>query len=167
MPISADWFVVMTKTKMELEARDHLQRQQYEVYLPMWTELKRRRGKWLPISSPMFPRYLFLRPTYSGQMLTPVQSTRAVSHLVRFGSQAAVASERLVADISKFEALHNSSTDILIPFKKGETVEVLDGPFKGSSAEVLACNQQRVMLLLRLLGKAQHLEFDTAVCRAV
>ena len=53
----------------------------------------------------------------------------------------------------------------LTPFKKGDQVQVMDGPFKGVSAEVFSCGQQRVILLLQVLGKTQQLEFEASVCR--
>lgn len=166
MALSDGWFVVMTKPKMELEARDHLLRQGFEVYLPIWRELKQRRGKWVGVESPMFPRYLFLRPAFPDQSLAPVRSTRAVSQLVRFGSQAAMADDRLIRSISLLEESRRNSYDIQTPFEKGSRVEVVDGPFRGVSAEVLECDQQRVILLLQVIGKVQKLTFDAALCRA-
>jgi transcriptional antiterminator RfaH len=165
MEQSLGWLVVMTKPKMEAEAKEHLLRQGFDVYLPLWEELKHRQGAWQKVQSPMFPRYLFVRPSYAEQSLAPIRSTWGVSQLVRFGMKPAWAGEGLIHEIRKLEQSRHGIGQGLIPFKKGDQVQVLDGPFKGVSAEVFSCDQKRVILLLQVLGKTRQLEFDTGVCQ--
>jgi transcriptional antiterminator RfaH len=162
---SLGWLVVMTKPKMEAEAKKHLVRQGFEVYLPLWIELKRRKSTWQKVQSPMFPRYLFVRPSYAEQSLAPIRSTWGVSQLVRFGMEPALAGEELICEIRQLESSRNALDKGLTPFKKGDWVQVLDGPFKGVSAEVFACDQQRVILLLQVLGRTQQIEFKANVCQ--
>lgn len=164
MDQSFGWLVVMTKPKMETEAKEQLIRQGFEAYLPLWVELKRR-GNWQEVQSPMFPRYLFVRPSYPEQSLTPIRSTRGVSQLVRFGMEPAWADDGLISQIRQLERSRNELRQGLTPFKKGDQVQVMDGPFKGVSAKVFSCGQQRVVLLLQVLGKTQQLEFEASVCR--
>lgn len=159
------WLVVMTKPKMEIEAKEHLARQGFEVYLPLWIDLRRRPGGWQKVQSAMFPRYLFARPGYVEQSVSPIRSTRGVSQLVRFDMKLAWASDELIEEIRVLEAARNDSSDELKPFKKGDQVMVMDGPFKGVSAEVLSSDQQRVILLLQVLGKTQQLEFEAGLCQ--
>jgi transcriptional antiterminator RfaH len=158
------WLVVMTKPKMEMEAKEQLMRQGFEVYLPMWVELKRQQGTWQRAQSPMFPLYFFVRPSHAEQSLAPIRSTWGVSQLVRFGTEPAWAGEALIHEIRHFEKSRNGIQG-LTPFKKGDQVKVLHGPFKGVSAEVFSCDQKRVILLLQVLGRMQQLEFKTSVCQ--
>ena len=65
--MGSNWLVVMTKPRMENEAKEHLIRQDIEAYLPLWKELKKRSGAWKTTISPMFPRYLFARQSYEDQ----------------------------------------------------------------------------------------------------
>lgn len=155
----------MTKPKMEAAAKDHLKRQGFEVYLPLWIELKRRLGTWQKVQSPMFPRYLFVRPSHSDQSLAPIRSTWGVSQLVRFGMEPAWAEAGLIHEIRQLEISRNGVDQDLTPFRKGDVVQVLDGPFKGVSAEVFSCDQQRVILLLQVLGRTQQLELKANVCQ--
>lgn len=164
---SLGWLVVMTKPKMEVVAKQHLMRQGFEVYLPLWFELKRRQGTWKNVHSPMFLRYLFVRPSYSEQSLAPIRSTWGVSQLVRFGTEPAWAGENLILEIRQLERSRMRMGHDLTPFKEGEQVQVMDGPFKGVSAEVFSCDQQRVILLLQVLGKTQQLEFSAHLCQAI
>ncbi len=156
----------MTKPRMEREAYDHLVRQSFCAYLPQWLDLKKQRGVWRRVQLPMFPRYLFIRPSYPEQAMTPVRSTRGVSQLVHFGNETAMASEALISDIRRVEAVRSEMRQVLTPFKKGDLVQVTEGFFRGVSAEVLSCDEQRVILLLQVLGKTQRLEFQTNVCQA-
>ena len=161
-----EWLVVMTKPRMESIAKEHLIRQRFEVYLPLWVDLRRRPGGWRKVNSAMFPRYLFARPSLTAQRLSPIRSTRGVHQLVCFGTEPARAGDALIGEIRALEAARNAGGDDIAPFRKGDQVTVLGGPFKGVSAEVLSSDQQRVILLLEILGKTQKLAFRTALCRA-
>jgi transcriptional antiterminator RfaH len=165
MKQSIGWLVVMTKPKMETAAQEHLMRQGFEVYLPLWTELKRQRGVWQTIQAPMFPRYMFVRPGHAEQSLAPIRSTWGVSQLVRFGAEPAWAGEGLIHEIRQVERSQDRLRQGLTPFKKGDQVLVMHGPFKGVSAEVLSCDQQRVILLLQVLGRTQHIAFKANACQ--
>ena len=165
MTKSNDWLVVMTKPKIEVEAEVHLLRQGFEVYLPLWIDLRRRQGRWQKVQVPMFPRYLFIRQTYAEQSLAPIRSTCGVSKLVKFGIEPAWARESLIQQIRQLESGRHVTDPALTPFKKGDQVQVLDGPFAGVSAEVFSCDQQRVILLLQVLGKAHQLEFHANACQ--
>jgi hypothetical protein len=59
-PASSPWQVVHTKPRAEARALENLQRQGFEVFLPMITLQKVRRAKLANITEPMFSRYLFL-----------------------------------------------------------------------------------------------------------
>ena len=160
------WLVVMTKPKMEKEAKVHLERQGFVVYLPTWVDLKRRSGDWKKVQSPMFPRYLFAKTVNEEQSISPIRSTRGVNQLVCFGSEPARASDDLIREIRLLETVRNAGDDQLKPFKPGDEVSIIAGPFKGISAEVLSSDQLRVILLMQVLGRKQQLEFETRICQA-
>lgn len=162
----SSWLVVMTKPRMETEAKVNLVRQGFEVYLPTWVDLRRRSGGWQKVQSAMFPRYLFVRPSHAEQSISPIRSTFGVSQMVRFGMELAWASDALIKGIRLLEAERNDSGDTLKPFKVGDEVMIMTGPFKGVSAKVLSSDQQRVILLLQMLGRTQQLEFETGICQA-
>jgi transcriptional antiterminator RfaH len=161
---SRKWLVVMTKPRTEDKAVVNLERQGFETYLPFWSETKRVKGVWKPVKAPMFPRYLFLSSKHEEQSFAAVRSTHGVSRLVQFGNKAAWVTDGLLESIRQLEQ-YQGSEGKLVPFKKGDAVEVLVGPFKGVSADVLACDQERVILLLKLLGQVQKLEVEVGACR--
>ena len=156
------WLVAMTKPKMEHHAAMELGNQNYDVYLPLWSELKRKPDGYQRVETVMFPRYLFVRPSHAQQSVAPIRSTRGVQQLVRFGMQMAYASQSIIDAIQSLEAKRLRQTDPVKPFNKGDAVEVLDGPFKGVKGKVLSSNQERVILLFNVLGQAQKVGFDSA-----
>ena len=158
------WLVIMTKPRMESIAELNLIRQGFEVYLPSWVDFRRRSGTWRKVQSAMFPRYLFMRQVNSEQSISPIRSTRGVSQIVRFGIRPAWASNFLIKEIRLLEASRNEKSDLFEPFKSGDEVIVMQGPFKGVSAEVLSSNQYRVILLMQLLGKTQKLQLESSIC---
>ena len=86
---TSPWYVVHAKPRAEARALENLERQGFEVFLPMITLQKVRRARVANITEPMFSRYLFLRATPGMQDLSVVRSTMGVSQLVRFGQVAA------------------------------------------------------------------------------
>ena len=84
-----DWYLVHTRPRQEEIAREHLARQGYGVYLPRLQLPRRRRGRWLDVVEPLFPRYLFAGARRDEQSVHPIRSTRGVSALVRGGESYA------------------------------------------------------------------------------
>ena len=83
------WYVVYTKPREEARARENLERQGHQCYLPELSLEKRRRGKVVPVTEPLFPRYLFIR--CADELATAgwgsLRSTRGVVKLVAFGDE--------------------------------------------------------------------------------
>jgi transcriptional antiterminator RfaH len=145
------WYVAHTKPRAEGVAVEHLERQGYRVYLP---KVKRLNHKSETVMEPMFPRYLFFTPSTSGQPIAPVQSTVGVSNIVRFGNQPATILESTLQDIEHVERLqHQADFATLTPFQIGTHVEITGGPLQGLEALVSDVAEERVVVMLKLLGR--------------
>ena len=156
----------MSKPRGEELAHQQLANQGFEVYLPMCPRTVRRRDRHLTEISPMFPRYLFVRPSHEEQGIASIRSTVGVQQLVRFGTEFAQAAESLVVDIQAMEAHMRSGLEPL-PFKAGDEVEITGGPFAGITAKVFSCAESRVLLLFHLLGSTRKLGFSPDQCRHI
>lgn len=164
-PSDLPWYVAHTKPRQEMTALENLRRQSFDVYLPMFKTFKvPHRGRTQLVddtmtrTEPMFPRYIFLRPTRATQSLSSVRSTLGVSRLVMFGTQPATIGQALLDDIRVAESLREQA-DIsqISPYQPGMTVR-LQGPAFGSlQALVQAVSADRVTLLLEILGRPQTL----------
>ena len=164
--IETAWYVVMSKPRGEELAYQQLVNQGFDVYMPMCPKSVRRRDRHRTEISPMFPRYLFVRPGYKDQSISSIRSTIGVQHLVRFGTQLAKAPESLVSDIRAMEVHLRRGPDP-VPFRAGDEVEIIEGPFAGITAKVFSCAESRVLLLFQLLGSMRKLEFFPDQCRRV
>jgi transcriptional antiterminator RfaH len=129
-------------------------RQAYSVYLPRIKLLKRIRGCQQAQYEPLFPRYIFVQPSSTAHSISPVRSTLGVSTIVRFGQDPAVIRAATLNSIRDFEARRNDAPEMEIsPFQPGVQVRVADGPLIGLEGLITDVSQQRVIVLMQLLGQ--------------
>lgn len=148
------WYVVYTKVRQEQTACENLARQGYEVYMPRIKILKRSRGRQQTRLEPMFPRYIFLQPGSIAHSIASVRSTLGVMTIVRFGQEPAVLRPEVLHHIRDFEARQNDAREADIsPFQPGERIRVVDGPLSGVEGLISTVSQERVIVLMHLLGR--------------
>ena len=152
------WYVVHAKPRSEARALENLERQGFEVFLPMITLQKVRRAKLATITEPMFSRYLFLRTTPSMQGLSVVRSTMGVSQLVRFGQVAAKVPHAWVEAMRTQPLLKESL------FKSGDKVVLAEGMLKGLEAiYVQPDGELRAMVLINLISRPHLISYETSL----
>lgn len=155
------WHVVQSKPKAEREACEQLRRQGFVVALP---ELIRPRKRW----EALFPRYMFLQPGSSEQSIAPVRSTLGVSQLVRFGNKPATVANDVVAASLAMAAHMSGQDEVLVHgLLAGAAVEVTDGPLKGMQAMVTASAQDRVLILLDIMGREVQVQVQARAVKVV
>lgn len=154
------WYVVRTKLRQEDTALRNLLNQGYEAWLPMHTAWGRRAGRWQVVRTPLFPRYAFARPGRAEQGIAPIRSTFGVLGLVRFGEQHATLAQSIVDELHAVEArLAQSVIGVEVPFQPGAAVCILSGPFAGLQGIVSRTADERVAVLLQLMGREQSIQF--------
>lgn len=149
------WYVANTHINGEAVAADHLQRQGFSVYLPMYKKLRShaRRKEWL--SRPLFPRYLFVGVNEANQRWQAIKSTIGISQLVSFGGEPAPVCDSILDDLRAREdetgmvALASASA-----FQKGDPVKFMNGALSNQIG-LFDCidDKMRVTVLLDLLGR--------------
>ena len=122
------WHLVHTKPRGEARSLDNLERQGFEVFLPMISLQKVRRGKLTNVTEPMFSRYLFIRTTTMVQDLSLVRSTLGVIQLVRFGTVPAKVPNDWVESMRLQPAVHEKL------FNAGDKLLIGNGMLKGLDA---------------------------------
>ena len=139
------WYLVYTEPRRELVAKDNLERQGYDTYLPMY-------GK----ATPLFPRYLFVRPGRMTQSVAPVRSTRGVQTIVRFGNQYALVTPPFISAIRAQEAARDLHTGgERRKLEVGQRVRVLGHVpgLAGLEGLVDSSASRRVIVLMEILGR--------------
>jgi transcriptional antiterminator RfaH len=152
------WHLVYTKPRQEEKAFINLKNQNYESYLPFILKEKILKGKKVLMKEPMFSRYLFIRLNNDGlQNWSPIRSTKGVSHLVNFGSHLATLDDEII-NILRQKIGKNLT---IKAFSDNDSVEIIDGPFKGLKALFKAYSgDERAILLLDFMAKHIHAKFN-------
>ncbi len=148
------WYLVYAKPRQEEVARFNLQQQGFEAYVPLYKKFKKTEQGPISVFEPMFPRYLFFRPTSSGQSLSTVRSTRGVTTLVRFGFEPAVVADALVERIRQLEQERNEATlQQTSDIKAGQQVRLKHTALGDVQGLVQSVSSKRVAVLLEILGR--------------
>lgn len=102
----------------------------------------------------MFPRYGFVRCGRAGQSLAPIRSTPGVRELVAFGNSPATIDDALLDAIRSIINIRSANSDAeIFPFQTDSTVEICAGPLVGLTGIVSTVANERVTVLLSLLGR--------------
>ena len=147
--LPSPWHVVHTKPRAEARALENLERQGFEVFLPMITLQKVRRAKLANVTEPMFSRYVFLRTTQAMEDLSVVRSTLGVSQLVRFGTVPAKVPHAWVEAMKRQPSVQES-------LLKSGMLKGLEAVYMQPDGEL------RAMVLIDLLRKPHLISYETA-----
>ncbi len=158
---SRAWYLVYSKPQQEMVALRNLEQQDYHAYLPTLSEKKRVRGIHKTVSGPMFPRYLFIELDTQFDNWSPIRSTRGVSGLVRFGQQAARVPTDFILGLQRNAERLSEWVIQAARFNQGDTVMLMDGPFKGYEAVFQSQKgHERAIVLLDIANRHTQLAVD-------
>jgi len=161
------WYLVHTKPRKEIVAEQNLQRQGFDVYLPLIQQPRRRRGCWVEVIEPLFPRYLFVSLQLGCDNIGPIRYTTGVRNLVRFTEEPAIVPDQVVESLKcaadRNTGLHYATGPL---FEPGSTVIIEKGAFAGLRAIFLAeTGQERVIVLLEMLGRENRVTVNRDLLR--
>ncbi|MCW8194228.1 transcription/translation regulatory transformer protein RfaH [Proteobacteria bacterium 005FR1] len=151
------WYLLKTKPRQEFRAKEHLENQSFETYLPILTRKDKR-------VEPLFPGYVFIAATADQGAVGAVRSTRGVIGFVRFGAEIATASQDLISGIQDLEHRFQG----LSRFHRGQEVMCKSGPFAGLKAIYQAeTGEERCVVLLNLLNSPRPVQLKASDLQAV
>jgi len=164
-PVLRSWFAVRTKPRQETLARDQLEQQGFEVYLPLVNTriTHARKVSWQP--RPFFSGYLFMHLSKEQQQWTTIRSTIGVLAPVSFGDFYPPLPD---AAIGLLQSRHDENGYINVdskpvsPFNAGDAVQMNDGSMKGLEGVFLEMRgPERAMVLLNWMQKGMRVETQT------
>ena len=159
--IARCWYLIYSKPNQEQIAKENLERQGYETYLPLTSLLRKQRGKSIRKIGPLFPRYLFIYLSDQIDNWGPIRSTLGVASLVRFGMKPAKVPDALVADLKSREAEPGVHPVKIQEFEQGDKVRIAEGPFEGYEAIYSAQDSNdRVLILLKIAENYAKLKIE-------
>ena len=151
---TSNWLLLQVKPRQEMRALENLERQQAECYCPLIQVEKLSRGKRIQDKEALFPGYLFINfdADRSGLTYTAIRSSRGVSKIVRFGEVPVKVPESLILHIKDCETANLPDFSAPTLPQKGDSVIIVEGPFKGLQAVYSQTDgQQRSIVLINLL----------------
>ena len=165
------WYVLKTRTNCEGRAKKmiedliknkNLSDQVGEVLIPEKEVIQIVKGKKVTRSKKIYPGYIFVQMKLSDELSYAIKSVTNVSHFVggRFKPIEVPPEQLKVIDQQIEESSANPQTQIT--FSEGETVLVIDGPFKNFNGTVEEVNQEkgRVKVSVSIFGRPTPVEFD-------
>lgn len=148
------WYPVYTKPRQEHIARENLERQSFDAYLPLMRARRKRRGKWVETIEPMFSRYLFVRLEPGTTSVASIRSTRGVTGLVQSGNTLVPVPESFMSILLQTAdaetGVHTPEPSLL---QEGDAVVFTDGPLANLHGIFKAADgDARAIIMLKLLG---------------
>jgi len=156
------WYLLATKPREDERAQLHLENQGYRIFRPQVRKFRIKKGKQVPVEEPLFPRYIFIHLDEVVSNWSRIRSTRGVSQLVRFAEMPAIVPERVVKTLKSRcdeKGVIDLTEETPHVYASGDEIEITDGSFRGITAIIKEqTGEDRVLLLLDLLGKTRELE---------
>lgn len=163
---SRQWYVVQTRPNSERRAKEHLNRQGFEVYLPVYRKRRSHAGKIDTVAAPLFPRYLFVAIDLESQRWRSIHSTFGVTQLVCHGDRPAPLADEIVAELRSRED-ERGLIRFGAVFRPGERVRVVGGAFADHFGTFDSMGDgERVAVLLDLLGRKVRAVMNLGVIEA-
>jgi transcriptional antiterminator RfaH len=157
------WYLVQCRSREEGRAQEHLERQDFECYRPLYERERVIRGRRTLTRTDLFPGYLFIHLDRVHQNWLPICSTRGVIQIVRFAGYPLPVADPIIDQIR----LRIETRCFREPYlKTGDHVVITEGSFSGIEAIFVAADgQERVVLLLNILQTDQRLSFPVQTVR--
>lgn len=147
------WYLLKTKARQEKRAKDHLERQNIEVFCPEIDVEIIKKGELSAVSEILFPGYLFIKLSNLSRSANSIRSTRGVLNFVSFGKFAATVPHALIVALRA--RVENPEKKLIsrIP-KKGDKLFVSKGSFKGVSVIFSEpVGKKRAIVLMNIMSK--------------
>jgi transcription antitermination factor NusG len=131
------WYALYVSSRAEKKVEAELTKKGVENYLPLKTTLRRwsDRKKW--VEMPLIPGYIFVRIAYKNY-LAALQTNHVVA-FVKFEGKPAIIPDRQIDFLKRMLKQTDYTWEVSAePFKPGQVVEIIAGPFIGLEAELIA-----------------------------
>jgi transcriptional antiterminator RfaH len=148
------WFLAQYKPNCHEIAERNLHRQDFQTFLPMHEETRRKSGRFITSLRPLFNGYLFVNFDTSKGGWQAVNNTYGITKLVSFANEPQSVPHDLVSKLMQRCDDEGKISPSLV-FKAGDAVTLSGGPFSDFVATVEKVDaDQRVWVLLDLMGRA-------------
>ena len=167
------WYILKTKANCEMKAkqgiekvvkRHKMENQIKEIMIPERDVVQVIKGKKVTRPRKIYPGYVFIEMTLDKSTWHNIQGASNVRHFIGGGKPIEVPKEQLDQVNQKVRDSAAGSPKIQVSFSEGESVKVIDGPFKSFNGVVEEVNQEkgRVKVSVSIFGRPTPVDFDFA-----
>lgn len=173
-----DWYVVRCFSSHEKKVKEFLQREIEEhglehkineILIPTETVVEIRSGKKKTKEKNFFPGYILVNTRYDEEVNNLIQSAPSCLGFLKVGKSEVIPTplkkrevERILGRVLDNQEAVEKGGAIDIPYKEGDLVKVVDGPFKefdGTVQEVLT-EKLKLRVLVSIFGRKTPVEVD-------
>jgi transcriptional antiterminator NusG len=136
-----------------------------EVLVPTEKVIQIRNGKKVNKERNYFPGYIMIKANLSGEVPHIIRSiTNVIGFLgeTKGGDPVPFRTSEVNRMLGKVDELSVQSENVVIPFKIGETIKVIDGPFNGFNGNIEKVNEEKRKLevMVKIFGRKTPLELS-------
>ena len=158
---NAVWRALYTRHQYEKLVASVLSIKGFDVFLPLYSSVRKWKDRMKELSLPLFPSYVFVRDSFSRRL--QILTTPGVHKMLMVGGQPAVIPEAEIEAIRR--AVQTTLRVEPHPFLRcGDRVRVKSGPLEGVEGILTRKkNLYRLILSVDLLGQSAAVEVDAAI----
>lgn len=163
------WYVLHTysgyeeNVKRNLEQRIesmNMQDKILEVLIPTETKIKIKNGKRKTVREKIFPGYVLVNMIVNDDSWYVVRNTPNVTGFIGTGTIPTPMSDEEIKSLQKRMGVEEP--EYKIDVQKGDTVKIIDGPFKDFEGKVASIDQNhgKIKVLVSMFGRETPVELD-------
>lgn len=146
------WYAIQYKPAQGDRALRNLQNQNARCFYPKVTVERIRASKRTTVLEPLFPGYLFINIDPTDPLWGKLRSTRGVLRVVSFGGNPMPIPDEVIDYI--YDGL--TAVEDQGGLKKGEKIQIQDGPFRGVEGIFQAYDgEERAIVLISFMQTQQ------------
>jgi len=173
--IEKKWYVVRAVSGQENKIKSYIESEisrlelgDYvdQVLVPTEKVIQIRNGKKVHKEKVYFPGYIMIQANLSGEIPHIIKGiTNVIGFLgeTKGGDPVPLRQSEVNRMLGKVDELSvEADTNVAIPFTKGETVKVIDGPFNGFDGTIENINEEKRKLevMVKIFGRKTPLELS-------
>ena len=173
--IAKKWYVVRVVSGQENKIKAYIENEisrlkltdfVEQILVPTEKVIQIRKGKKVHKEKVYFPGYIMIQANLSGEIPHIIKSiTNVIGFLgeTKGGDPVPLRQSEINRMLGKVDELSvEADANVAIPFTKGETVKVIDGPFNGFDGTIENINEEKRKLevMVKIFGRKTPLELS-------
>ncbi len=168
------WYVVRAVSGQENKVKEYIEHEIShqgmedfvgEVLVPTEKVIQIRNGKKIYKERVYFPGYIMILANLGGEIPHIIKTINGVIGFLgetKGGDPVPLRRSEVNRMLGKVDELSVKADNVAIPFTKGETIKVIDGPFNGFNGTVEKINEEKRKLevMVKIFGRKTPLELS-------